>query len=246
MYTWVNNWSCRQHRTYRDGFRTAYPETATRIGVHLLLKMSSLRILYKEWMVQWHCAYFFIYDWPWPRYLGNEIKLVRCGPSLITDCRARKFDRGSRFLQQRHLTLGPPVHILVSWRYRPCIFMWEDGLRKLLKFNQGTFSRRPPLYVLCPVWRAHIFWSGMFRFTGHCHDEWLEYRMWISWVHVIDSEVLFNDAVQSADILKLNWQDGQMVTKAWKEDSVACLKVDLPSVSWRKQANPRKFSVTDS
>jgi hypothetical protein len=134
----------------------------------------------------------FICDWSWPHYLGNEIKLLLGRPSLVTERRiTRKFDRGSRLRQQRHLAFGLPLHVLISsWRYRPRIFMWGDGLRKLLKFNQYRYGRfRENRHFM-----FHVRFEGPIFFYFECSDLlgtvlWritIQCRIWINSVHHID------------------------------------------------------------
>lgn len=84
----------------------------------------------------------------------------------------------------------------------------------------------------------------MYRFTGHCTTA-DDSRM--SNKNKLSSSCCFIGFLKTLfRVQKYQNRSDKMCVKDWKEHTVACMKVGLPSVSRRKQAKPRKVSVTDS
>jgi hypothetical protein len=118
------------------------------------------------------------------KLLGKRMWLLLSRTLLVAECLTSIKSVWPAKPVSRKLTLlvwtPPPVCIpLFFWRYRLYSFIWENGIRVLLNaIKIEPFFEKPPFCVSGPIWRAHVFQTGMFRYNGH--------RSWVN--KLLDTE----------------------------------------------------------
>jgi hypothetical protein len=155
--------------------------------IPLIAKNGIATHLFKVKVMQSHCSYFIMYHWEWSRFLGNDFSWCWVDRRWLRITEQRGNSTGvAIFGQHRYLAFGPLVLTLIfPWRYRLGIFIWGDGLLKLLKLittDVNVFKKIVVLRLISDL-KGPYYLSWMFKFTLEC-------RIWISLVRLIDLYVL--------------------------------------------------------